>query len=74
MTGKQFLNIVANGQSDIIQILLDILTETSSAYCVIGGLAVDAYVEPLVSLDLDISVVGRIRGQMTTDVTHRFYF
>ena len=56
MTGKEFLNIVANGQSDIIQILLDILTETSSAYCVIGGLAVNAYVEPLVSLDLDIVV------------------
>lgn len=54
MTGKDFVNSVANGKSDIIQILLDILSETGSRYCLIGGLAVNAYVEPVVSLDLDI--------------------
>jgi len=45
---------MANGKSDIIQILLDILSRTGSKYCLIGGLAVNAYVEPVVSLDLDI--------------------
>jgi hypothetical protein len=45
---------VARGKSDIIQMLLDILGETKSRYCLIGGLAVNAYVEPVVSLDLDI--------------------
>jgi hypothetical protein len=54
MTGKEFLNSLANGQSDIVQILLDIITETGSSYCVIGGLGVNAYVEPVVSLDIDI--------------------
>lgn len=54
MTGREFINSVANGKSDIIQVFLDILTETGSRYCLIGGLAVNAYVEPLVSLDLDI--------------------
>jgi len=54
MTGKEFLNSVAKAKSDIIQTLLDILAETGSRYCLIGGLAVNAYVEPLVSLDLDI--------------------
>jgi len=54
MTGKEFLNSLANGKSDIIQTLLDILVETDSKYCLIGGLAVNAYVEPVVSLDLDI--------------------
>ncbi len=54
MTGKEFINSVANGKSDIIQILLDILDETGSRYCLIGGLAVNAYVDPVVSLDLDI--------------------
>jgi hypothetical protein len=57
MTGKEFLKSVANGKSDIIQILLDILAETDSRYCLIGGLAVNAYVEPVVSLDLDIVAV-----------------
>jgi len=54
MTGKEFINSVAKGKSDIIQTLLDILAETGSRYCLIGGLAVNAYVEPVVSLDLDI--------------------
>lgn len=56
MTGKEFLNSVANGRLDIVQILLDILAETGSRYCVIGGLAVNAYVDPVVSLDIDIVV------------------
>jgi hypothetical protein len=56
MTGKEFLNSLANGQSDIILILLDIIAETASPYCVIGGLAVNAYVEPVVSLDVDIGI------------------
>jgi hypothetical protein len=54
MTGKEFINSVAHGKSDMIQTLLDILAETRSQYCLIGGLAVNAYVEPVVSLDLDI--------------------
>jgi hypothetical protein len=54
MTGKEFVNRLANGKSDIIQIFLDILSKTGSRYCLIGGLAVNAYVEPVVSLDLDV--------------------
>jgi hypothetical protein len=54
MTGKEFINSLSNAKSDIIQILLDILAKTGSRYCLIGGLAVNAYVEPVVSLDLDI--------------------
>jgi len=56
MTGKTFMNKVANGEADILQMLLNIIEESGSAYCVIGGLAVNAYVEPVVSLDLDIVV------------------
>jgi len=54
ITGKEFINSLANDKSDIIQLLLDILSETSSRYGLIGGLAVNAYVEPVVSLDLDV--------------------
>jgi hypothetical protein len=56
MTGKEFINSVANGRVDVIQAILDVLSETGSGYCLIGGLAVNAYVEPVVSLDLDIVV------------------
>jgi hypothetical protein len=58
MTGKDFLNSLANGEADILQLLLDILAATGSQYCVIGGLAVNAYAEPVVSLDLDVVVAA----------------
>jgi len=58
MTKKEFMNSVSNGQEDILQQLLDLLNERKIDYCVIGGLAVNAYVEPVVSLDLDIVVVA----------------
>jgi hypothetical protein len=57
MTGKTFLNRVANGQTDVIALLLDLLKQAGASYCVIGGLAVNAYTEPVVSLDLDLVVV-----------------
>jgi len=58
MTGKEFLKAVSNGQIDLLQILLGILGDTGASYCVIGGLAVNAYTEPVVSLDLDLVVVA----------------
>jgi hypothetical protein len=57
MTGKTFLNRVTHGQTDVIGLLLNLLEQTGAAYCVIGGLAVNAYAEPVVSLDLDIVIV-----------------
>jgi hypothetical protein len=58
MTGKQFLNGVTHSREDIVQWLLTLLEETGARYCVIGGLAVNAYAEPVVSLDLDIVVIA----------------
>ncbi|MCX6375599.1 MAG: hypothetical protein NTU88_06125 [Armatimonadetes bacterium] len=58
MTAKEFIRIIANGKVDIIQLLLDILAQTKTPYCVIGGLAVNAYAEPVVSLDLDVVVIA----------------
>jgi hypothetical protein len=58
MTGQAFLNGVTHSQEDIVQLLLSLLEKTRSGYCVIGGLAVNAYAEPVVSLDLDLVVVA----------------
>ncbi len=58
MMGKAFLNAVANGKVDVLQVFLEIIAETSAQYCVVGGLAVNAYAEPVVSLDLDIVVIS----------------
>lgn len=56
MTKKEFFKAVSNGKEDVIQIFLDALSTANVDYCVIGGLAVNAYAEPVVSLDLDIVV------------------
>ncbi len=56
MTGREFMNAVANGREDVLALFLRILDETGSAYCVVGGLGVNAYAEPVISLDLDIVV------------------
>ncbi|MBM4033079.1 MAG: hypothetical protein FJ291_15030 [Planctomycetes bacterium] len=61
MTARQFLNAVANGKTDLVAALRDILAEAGAEYCIIGGLAVNAYAEPVVSLDLDLVVaLGRL--------------
>jgi hypothetical protein len=66
MTEKEFLNAVLNSQEDVLRIFLDALAATRVDYCVVGGLAVNAYAEPVVSLDLvvvvaanDIEAVGK---------------
>lgn len=58
MTAKEFYQSVSKSDIDIVQVMLNILSKTESEYCVIGGLAVNAYVEPVVSLDLDIVVAA----------------
>ena len=58
MTGKEFLNSIANGEVDMVELLLELMRRTETDYCVIGGLAVNAYAEPVVSLDLDLVVVS----------------
>lgn len=57
MTEKEFINSISNDKEDILQKLIDLLNRLKIDYCVIGGLGVNAYIEPVVSLDLDIVVV-----------------
>lgn len=42
--------------ADLLERTLKILAEASARYCVIGGQAVNAYAEPVVSLDLDLAL------------------
>ena len=43
-------------QENLLERLIALLDEQEIRYCVIGGQGVNAYVEPLVSLDLDLVV------------------
>ncbi|MBM4065930.1 MAG: hypothetical protein FJ266_09870 [Planctomycetes bacterium] len=72
MTKKEFLTFISNGKEDVLQQLLDLLDAMKIDYCVIGGLAVNAYVEPVVSLDLDLVVVATAMEKLTKAATKLF--
>ncbi len=56
MQALTFWKTVTMDKSDLIEQLIALLTEQQVRYCVIGGQAVNAYVDPLVSLDLDLVI------------------
>lgn len=56
MTKREFTRRVWNGKKEVIGPFLNVLNKAKIRFCVIGGLAVNAYAEPVVSLDLDIVV------------------
>lgn len=56
MRALTFWKTVTADRSDFLERLVFLLQEAGIAYCVIGGQAVNAYVEPVVSLDLDLAV------------------
>jgi hypothetical protein len=58
MTKKEFARKILNGKKDSLQEFLDGLRRRKIHFCVIGGLAVNAYAEPVVSLDLDVVVAA----------------
>jgi hypothetical protein len=53
-----FWKTVTVDEAGVLDRLVALLAERGIRYCVIGGQAVNAYVEPLVSLDLDLAVAA----------------
>ena len=68
MNEQEFLNHITNGDGtvDVLQYFLDLMSHIGAAYCVIGGLGVNAYVEPVVSLDLDIVVAADLLDALSS--------
>jgi hypothetical protein len=58
MIKRDFTRRILNGKTDVLQIFLDALHAGKIKFCVIGGLAVNAYTDPVVSLDLDVIVIS----------------
>lgn len=63
MTRKEFINSLGKSKEDVLQQLLDLLKEMNVDYCLVGGLAVNAYVEPVVSLDLDLVISASVTDE-----------
>jgi hypothetical protein len=56
MQARTFWKTITMDQSNLLEDLISLLKEKGVQFCVIDGQAVNAYAEPLVSLDLDLAV------------------
>ena len=56
MKASTFWRLVLSDESGFLDSILALLEDARIRYCLIGGQAVNAYVEPVVSLDLDVAV------------------
>lgn len=58
MQALDYWKAVTADRSGFLERLIEVLSQSGFNYCVIGGQAVNAYVEPVVSLDLDVVVAA----------------
>jgi Nucleotidyl transferase AbiEii toxin, Type IV TA system len=56
MQALAYWKVVTTDRAGFLDSIVALLSRAAFRYCVIGGQAVNAYVEPVVSLDLDIAV------------------
>jgi hypothetical protein len=56
MLAVEFWKTVTMDRSEFLDRLIALLSAEGIRYCVVGGQAVNAYAEPVVSLDLDLAV------------------
>ncbi|MEZ4660300.1 MAG: hypothetical protein R2911_22300 [Caldilineaceae bacterium] len=56
MQALSFWKLITMDEAQLLERLIALLTDHNIRYCVIGGQGVNAYVTPLVSLDLDLVI------------------
>ena len=72
MQAFEFWKAITVDEVNLLEKLITLLNEWDIQYCVIGGQAVNAYVEPLVSLDLDLAVAVHQIKQVEALLTESF--
>jgi hypothetical protein len=72
MQALTFWKTVVMDHSNLLENLIELLKEHEVRFCVIGGQAVNAYAEPLVSLDLDLAVAVDQIDEVTTLLKKHF--
>jgi hypothetical protein len=72
MKASTFWRLVLSDESGFLDSILALLDEAGINYCLIGGQAVNAYVEPVVSLDLDVAI-ALDQMELAQDVLRRRY-
>ena len=56
MRARTFWKAVTADRTDLLDRLIGLLADRGIRYCIVGGQAVNAYAEPVVSLDLDVVI------------------
>lgn len=72
MTEKEFFNRVSNSKSDFLQEFVNLLKEKKVPFCVIGGLGVNAYAEPIVTLDCDLVIEASGLDKVISKIKRRW--
>jgi hypothetical protein len=72
MRAAAFWKTVTVDRSNFLETLIALFEEHGIRYCVIGGQGVNAYVEPLVSLDLDLVISVEQLTEVETLLSARF--
>jgi hypothetical protein len=67
-----FWKAVVVDASNFLEAVVALLAENGIRYCVIGGQGVNAYVDPLVSLDLDLVVAAEQIQSLEESLRSRF--
>lgn len=72
MKASSYWRTITVDESGFLERLLGRLEESGAPYCVIGGQAVNAYVEPLVSLDLDLAIAAPDLARLLPSLGYEF--
>jgi hypothetical protein len=72
MQALAYWKAVTADRSDFLDRVLALLSAERIRYCVIGGQGVNAYVEPVVSLDLDLAVATDDLGKAESCLKSQF--
>ena len=72
MRAQAFWKTVVEDKVDFLDRLIALLTDHRIRYCVVGGQAVNAYAEPVVSLDLDLVIAVDQLPQVETLMREAF--
>lgn len=72
MQALEFWKTVTMDKANLLEQVLTLLNEHGIRYCVIGGVGVNAYVEPLVTLDLDLVVAVAQLEQVASLLAEQF--
>ena len=73
MQALTFWKTVTVDRSNLLEQFLSLLQRLHVDFCLIGGQAVNAYVEPVVSLDLDIVIASDRLAEVETLLTAPFH-